>query len=346
MGETASAVAAFRFENQHSNSHNPFPIPLAGNAGYEKTASLQEMQTMRQSGLIGRLTAFRVLGVALILCVLGTTLMPGTRAFAYQDEETTEEAATPAGGGDGEAAGGGDGEAVDPGEVEAANALKEKSFLMWMIEASGVFGLLILLLSFIMVALVMMNILSVRRDNFVPQHFIEAFEQRLNARDYQGAYNAAREDESLVARVLAAGLSKLNQGYDKAVEGMNEVGDDENMALEHRLSYLALISAIAPMLGLMGTVAGMITSFREIATSPTTPKPSELAEGISTALFTTLEGLTVAIPAMVFYAILKNRIARFLLEVSMVSEGLMGRFAQAGKPGQAPAAPANPPQQQ
>ena len=300
---------------------------------------------MLQSGLIGRLTAFRVFGMTLILFVLGATLMPASTAFAYQGEE---EAATPAG--DGEAAGEGGGEAAaggetaDAGEAEAANVLKEKSFLMWMIEASGIFGLLILLLSFIMVALVMMNILSVRRDNFVPQHFIEAFEQRLNDRDYQGAYNAAREDESLVARVLAAGLSKLNQGYDKAVEGMNEVGDDENMALEHRLSYLALISAIAPMLGLMGTVAGMISSFREIATSPTTPKPSELADGISTALFTTLEGLTVAIPAMVFYAILKNRIARFLLEVSMVSEGLMGRFAQAGKQGQAAAAPTTPPQ--
>ena len=121
---------------------------------------------------------------------------------------------------------------------------------------------------------------------------------------------------------------------------MQEVGDDENMALEHRLSYLALISAVAPMLGLMGTVQGMIASFREIATSPTTPKPSELADGISTALFTTLEGLTVAIPAMVFYAILRNRIARFTLEVGMVSEGLMGRFAQAGKQQAAPPKPA------
>ncbi|MDA0586932.1 MAG: MotA/TolQ/ExbB proton channel family protein [Planctomycetota bacterium] len=297
---------------------------------------------MPRPGLIDRFATLRALGVALVFCIIGVTLMPASPALAFQDAEKPagEEGATPA-------ADAGDGAAeVDPGEKDAAKALEEKSFLMWMIEASGVFGLLILLLSFIMVALIMMNILSVRRDNFVPQSFIEAFEARLNAKDYQGAYNAAREDESLVARVLAAGLSKLNQGYDKAVEGMNEVGDDENMALEHRLSYLALISAIAPMLGLMGTVAGMIASFREIATSPTTPKPSELADGISTALFTTLEGLTVAIPAMVFYALLRNRIARFLLEVSMVSESLMGRFAQTGKTGGAPAAAAAAPPQQ
>ena len=293
---------------------------------------------MPRPGLIDRIATLRALGGALIFCVLGVALMPST-TFAFQGEGEGGEEATPADPAPAE------GDEKDPEEKAKADALKEKSFLMWMIDASGIFGLLILLLSFIMVALVMMNILSVRRDNFVPQHFIEAFEQRLNAKDYQGAYNAAREDESLVARVLAAGLSKLNQGYDKAVEGMNEVGDDENMALEHRLSYLALITAIAPMLGLMGTVSGMITSFREIATSPTTPKPSELAEGISTALFTTLEGLTVAIPAMVFYAILRNRIARFLLEVSMVSEGLMSRFAQTGKTGAAPGGAPAPPQQ-
>lgn len=290
---------------------------------------------MQHPGLFSQLSTLRSIGLAALVCVFGLVLAPAP-VQAWQDEGTEEAA------GEEEVVeevvddGGDDAGSEDEGEA----MVEEKSFLTWMIEASGPFGLMILLLSFIMVALVMMNILQVRRDNFVPQAFIESFEQRLNAKDYQGAYETARADESLVARVLAAGLSKLNQGYDKAVEGMQEVGDDENMALEHRLSYLALISAVAPMLGLMGTVSGMIASFREIATSPTTPKPSELADGISTALFTTLEGLTVAIPAMVFYAILRNRIARFILEVGMVSEGLMSRFAQAGKQGAAPQRPA------
>lgn len=293
---------------------------------------------MQHPGLIQQLPTLRSIGLAFLVCLFGLSIFTAP-AQAFQDEggedETTEEVVEEAGDD-----GGDDGGSDGAGGEEEEGAAEDLNFLTWMIQASGTFGLLILLLSFIMVALIMMNILQVRRDNFVPQAFIESFEQRLNAKDYQGAYETARADESLVARVLAAGLSKLNQGYDKAVEGMQEVGDDENMALEHRLSYLALISAVAPMLGLMGTVSGMIASFREIATSPTTPKPSELADGISTALFTTLEGLTVAIPAMVFYAILRNRIARFTLEVGMVSEGLMGRFAQAGKQGAAPQKPA------
>lgn len=224
-----------------------------------------------------------------------------------------------------------------------------QSFLSWMVEALGWFWLTVfLLLSFGMVALVMMNILQVRRESLLPAEFIEMFEQKLNARDFQGAYETARSDDSFVGRVLAAGMSRLNRGYSEVVEGMQEVGEDETMAMEHRLSYLALIGTVAPMLGLMGTVQGMIASFEVIANSETSPKPSELAGGISTALFTTLIGLGIAVPAMIFYSILRNRVARFVLEVGMVSEGLMSRFSSMGKKpaggGGAAAAPAAPQQ--
>lgn len=217
---------------------------------------------------------------------------------------------------------------------EAAADPVQKNFLSWMVESLGLFWLLIFAaLSFVMVALIMMNILQVRRDVLLPNDFVEDFEQKLNGKDFQGAYESARNDDSFVARVLAAGMGRLSRGYPEAVEGMQEAGEDENMALEHRLSYLALIGTIAPMLGLMGTVQGMIATFEKIAGSVASPKPSELAEGISTALFTTLIGLGIAVPAMVFYSILKNRIQRLVLEIGMVSEGLMSRFAAVGKGG-------------
>ncbi len=238
-------------------------------------------------------------------------------------------------------------DAADGGEAkkDEAAAPEEKSFLGWLIEASGFFGLILLILSFVMVALIMMNVLQVRRDNMLPAAFIETFEQKLAAKDYQGAYDTAKNDDSFVARVLAAGLSKLNRGYEEAIEGMQEVGEEENMTLDHRLSYLALIGSIAPMFGLMGTVYGMIQSFETIANSATSPKPNELAGGISTALFTTLEGLAVAIPAMIAYSVLRNRVARLVLEVGMVSEGLMARFSTVGKKAGGGGAPAPAPAQ-
>jgi len=240
--------------------------------------------------------------------------------------------------------GGGDDKATDDAKTESSGG-KSRSFLGWLIEASGFFGLILLILSFIMVAVIMMNILQVRRDVLMPPEFIETFEDKINNKDYQGAYEVARSDDSFIARVLTNGLSKLNRGYEEAIEGMQEVGEEENMTLEHRLSYLALIGAIAPMFGLMGTVYGMIMSFEKIATSTTSPKPSELADGISTALFTTLEGLFVAIPAMIGYSLLKNQVAKLVLEVGIVSEGLMAKLPMAGgkKGASAPApAPASP----
>ena len=208
----------------------------------------------------------------------------------------------------------------------------EKSYLIWTWEALGlVYSSIFLLLSFTLVALFVMNLLTARRDNVCPLHLVEGFEGHLNNKQYQEAYEMAKADESFLGQVLSAGLAKLSSGYAQAIEAMQEVGEEENMKLEHRLSYMALIGTISPMIGLFGTVHGMIDSFSIIANSPTAPEPSKLAEGISTALFTTLIGLAIAIPAIAFYNILKNRIARLVLEVGILSEGLMSRFENVGK---------------
>ena len=127
--------------------------------------------------------------------------------------------------------------------------------------------------------------------------------------------------------MLSAGLGKVSTGYNEAIEAMQEVGEEENMRLEHRLSYLALIGTLSPMIGLLGTVSGMIDSFKLIANTATgAPDPQALAQGISTALFTTFVGLSLAIPALAAYNLLRNRVSRLVLEVGIVSEGLMSRF--------------------
>jgi len=207
-----------------------------------------------------------------------------------------------------------------------------RSALAWYLEALGWFYTTsFLFLSFSLVALVVMNILASRRDAVVPKTLIDAFEANLNEKKYQEAYELARQDESLLGHVLAAGLAKVSSGYEPAVQAMQEVGVDENMRLEHRLSYIALIGTVSPMVGLLGTVDGMVASFSVIAQSTTTPKPSELAAGISTALITTLVGLWIAIPAIGVYGILRNRISRLVLEAGIISENLMSRFQAPAK---------------
>jgi biopolymer transport protein ExbB len=234
--------------------------------------------------------------------------------FGQPDAEPAPAAANPAVAADGD-------DAPPDGDNQ------DMTLLSWVYKSLGLgYMAIFFTLSVALVSLLVMNLLAARRDTLCPQELIDEFEEKLNEKDIQGAYDLARTDESVLGQVLSAGLAKLSRGYNKALEGMQEVGEEESMKLEHRLSYMALIGNLSPMIGLFGTVHGMISSFQIIAVSGASPKPSELAEGISTALFTTLIGLAIAIPAIAFYNILRNRVTRLLLEVGVSSEDLMSRF--------------------
>lgn len=273
-----------------------------------------------------------MLGILLVVAGLTAIGGPGITSsvpavFAQEGENQqqangdAENGAADAGGGEKKAAGGEKKESDTP-----------DTWLEWMIKALGwQYMLVFFALSFSLVTLLVMNLLSARRDNVCPISLVEEFEQLLEAKQYQEAYELAKADESFLGHVLSAGLGKISKGYGQAIEAMQEVGEDENMKLEHRLSYMALIGTISPMVGLFGTVHGMISSFSEIAVAGSTPSASKLAEGISTALFTTLLGLAIAIPAIAFFNILKNRVARLVLEVGILSESLMERFENLGK---------------
>jgi biopolymer transport protein ExbB len=97
--------------------------------------------------------------------------------------------------------------------------------------------------------------------------------------------------------------------------------------MEHRTTYLSTVGTLGPMIGLVGTVYGMILSFRVMATAGATPQASQLAAGISTALFATLEGIALAVPAIALYAHFRNRISRLSLEVEIAAEAFLEQFA-------------------
>lgn len=286
---------------------------------------------------VARRNWFRLPMICGILAALLTFAATPIQSFA-QDDAAAEfgdvgqpEPAAPADNGnqpaDGAAAGGAAAGGGNGGGANNSSGAPPQNILSWTFESLGwTYMLVFLAISFTLVSLLVMNLLTARRDNLCPQELVEGFDERLNEKDFQQAYDLARADESVLGQVLSAGLAKLSRGYNHAVEAMQEVGEEESMKLEHRLSYMALIGNISPMIGLFGTVQGMIASFRVIASSGSTPKPAELAQGISTALFTTLVGLAIAIPAIAAYNILRNRVARLLLEVGVTSENLMSRF--------------------
>ena len=213
-----------------------------------------------------------------------------------------------------------------PAEEEAPQS---QNLLVFFVTALGpTFSVVFLLISFALVSLVVMGFLQLRQSAMMPPEMVEDFNAHLDAKEWQQAYELASEDGSYLGQVLAAGIGKVSSGYTQAVEAMRDAAANESMRLEHLLSYVGLIGALAPMIGLLGTVCGMVNSFMEIAASTTSPKPAKLAEGISTALITTLIGLVIAIVAVAVFAFFKNRLQSLNAAVDDEAMKVMSRFSK------------------
>lgn len=215
----------------------------------------------------------------------------------------------------------------------ASEAPPAQNLLMFFFKALGVtFSVVFLGISFWLVSLVVMGFLQLRKSAMMPPDMVDEFNAHLDAKEWQQAYELASDDGSYLGQVLAAGIGKVSAGYQQAVEAMREAEAAESMKLEHQLSYVGLIGALAPMIGLLGTVWGMVKSFMEIAASTTSPKPAKLAEGISTALITTLIGLVIAIVAVAVFAFFKNRLQSLNAAVDEEAMKVMSRFGKRSTP--------------
>jgi biopolymer transport protein ExbB len=213
-------------------------------------------------------------------------------------------------------------------QAEAVQPVTQ-GLLSWYISACGVFfAPLFLLISVIFVALAVMNWLAVSRSSIVPPQLLADFDAKMDAKQYQEVYDTVRASDSALGQILAAGLAKMSVGYKAAEQAVNDAVEEETMRLEHRLSYLATIASVTPMVGLLGTVWGMVDAFSVIARSGAAPNASQLADGISLALVTTQIGLLIAIPALVLFEILKNRLARLVLELNIQTERRLEKIAK------------------
>ena len=208
------------------------------------------------------------------------------------------------------------GRVADPAPATDATSAAPPNLLVYYVRALGpTFVIVFLGLSFGLVALLVMCFLQLRRAVLMPPDLIEGFESHLGRKEFQQAYELAKADDSPLGRVLAAGLVKLQVGYQQSLDAMREAQAEETMRLEHKISYVSLVGALAPMFGLLGTVSGMVSAFTVIAQSATQPKPAELATCISQALVTTLIGLWLAIPAVACFSLFRNWLERFTSDI-------------------------------
>jgi biopolymer transport protein ExbB len=196
----------------------------------------------------------------------------------------------------------------------------------------GYFNFLIIALSIVTIALIIEHIVTLNRDKLAPPQVIVELEQLIDEEQYEEALNLCEATPNYVTNVVGAALARVGEGMDPMVNSMESAIDEQNLKLAQKISWLSLCGNLGPMMGLYGTVVGMVDAFTQIATATSTPSPAQLASGIYTALVTTVWGLLVAMPALSAFFIFKNKIQKVCFELAAVAAELVERTKPAMQP--------------
>ena len=246
----------------------------------------------------GSSLALRIICFVVLLC-----LMAGSTAMAQQAESAT------------------------PDEKTTQSFLNVRD----MLAAGGAIGYVIMFLSFIMVALVIDYLLNIRKASFMPPGLAEEVHRCLAEKKIPEAVKTCEKHPGFLSRVLTAGLEEVGTGSFSVVEkAMEDTAAEQSTRYFRRIEHLSVISALAPMLGLMGTVWGMILAFMEFEMKAN-PQISELAPGVYKALITTLQGLGVAIPATGALAFFRSRVEELSTETSLLAAHVFADFRRAAQ---------------
>jgi biopolymer transport protein ExbB len=223
------------------------------------------------------------------------------------------------------------------GSIEAAAAAEGATFGEWWGLSQGFAwfmrgGLVmypILACSIIGLAVLLERLAFLRRRHLLPERFIRAVTRAWQRGEFEVAWRLCQQQDLPLSRILRAGLLKIKEGPQEVERAIEATGSHEAGVLEANLRFLGAISNIAPMLGFLGTVTGLITAFNVIAVQGT-GDPKLMADGVSEALITTEFGLSVGIPALAAYHYLRGKVDRLLHEMEAITLDLLSSGAFVG----------------
>ncbi len=185
--------------------------------------------------------------------------------------------------------------------------------LMWAILLSSIIGLGVVIDRYIVLRKAKINIPA----------FMVRIRGLLKKKDISGAVSYCMEEKSPVANIIRKGLKKYKLGHERVKESIENAGRQEITKLEKGLSILASVAGIAPLLGFLGTVTGMIQAFMTIESLQGSANPSDLAGGIWEALVTTAFGLIVGIPALAFYNYFLSAVKKLVGDMEAVANDVV-----------------------
>jgi biopolymer transport protein ExbB len=179
-------------------------------------------------------------------------------------------------------------------------------------------------LSFLGAYLFFDHLLTIRRRDLVPEDLGETVRALLQEGKVREAEQACRNEPSVLSAILLAGLGEADGGWSAAEKALEDAMAEQSARLFRKLEFMSVIGNIAPMLGLLGTVTGMLFAFYEIAQQKGTAGAADLAVGIYQALVTTVVGLIIAIPSLGAFAFFRNRIDQIMAEAAGAANHAFG----------------------
>ena len=214
-----------------------------------------------------------------------------------------------------------------PALAVAQEAAKKQS--AWeLFQHTGIVGWMMVLCSVSGMALVIEHIVNIRREKLAPTPLIQDLEALISEGSYDEAIEMCEQEGGYVSTLVKAGLLMRNLGYEEVINSVGLAAEEEGFKLQAKISYLSLIGNIGPLLGLLGTVTGMITAFQRIEQLKA-PTPKDLASGVYESLVNTTMGLFIGITFLTCFFIYKNMVTRMSLQMNLQAVELMRALADA-----------------
>jgi biopolymer transport protein ExbB len=198
--------------------------------------------------------------------------------------------------------------------------------VMELFEATGFVGYLMVAVSVIGTALCIQYGIQLTRERLAPTALVDELEALMSEGSYDEAIELCDANGGYLATLVADGLRLRHAGYELMIGSLEQAAAEETFKLTAKISYLSLLGNVAPLLGLLGTVTGMISSFQVIETLKA-PTPGDLAKGVYESLVNTTMGLFIAIVFLTAYFFFKNKVTKMTLSINLQAVDLLKHLA-------------------
>jgi biopolymer transport protein ExbB len=203
---------------------------------------------------------------------------------------------------------------------------KPKKSWLQLFQTTGPVGYMMVACSMIGTALVIEHAVNIRREKLAPTPLVQDLEALINEEQYDEAIELCDQEGGYMSNLIGSALRMRHAGYEEMIQGLEAAANEEAFKLNVKISYLSLIGNIGPLLGLLGTVTGMISSFQVIETLKS-PTPGDLAKGVYESLVNTTMGLFIAIIFLTIYFLFKNKVSKMTLSINLQAVDLLRHMA-------------------